>query len=129
MRQTHSGKGLNLLTTNKSIMKFTPEQAKQINEASYNIQKQHYELLEVLITVDRDLARQYYKSMTKLTLPYIDESGTLLHLCLPEVGNRYEISKISPEMARRIASHRPEIEAMLEGKVEEKPWLGERSIA
>ena len=110
-------------------MKFTPQQAKQINEASYEIQNQHYELLEILIKIDKDLARQHYKSMSELKLPYIDKSGTLLHLCLPEVGIRYEVSKISPERARRLASHRPEIEAMLEGKVEEKPWLGERSIA
>jgi len=97
-------------------MKFTPQQAKQINEASYKIQNQHYELLEMLIEIDRNLAKQYYTSMKELKLPYIDESGALLHLCLPEVGIRYEVSKISPEYARRIASHRPEIEAMLAGE-------------
>jgi len=95
-------------------MKYTPQQAKQINETSAKLAEQITETWQVYLRIDAEIAIEYDKSVGKL--PYVDKSGNLTYLDPVELLIKHDIPKISPRLARAIAKHRPEIEAILQGK-------------
>jgi hypothetical protein len=106
--------------TTQKTETYSPQQTKIINKASIEAaEKMTDAILSYQKVVDTDTLMHYHEAMGKL--PYIDESGELNYLDPLKIIFKSDVligslKGISPRLLRAIARHRPEVEAILQGK-------------